>query len=61
MEVMPLYTYSCSECNSMHELSIKMEERDNVTCPDCNNSLSRGIDRPGLVWAPTRGGSGFAR
>lgn len=61
MEIMPLYTYSCSKCNSTHELSIKMEERDNsITCPDCNNNLSRKIDRPGLVWAPTRGGSGFA-
>lgn len=57
---MPLYTFTCLECDKSYELMIKMEERDNAICPDCGVRLIRNIDKPGLVWAPTRGGSGFA-
>ena len=57
---MPMYTYKCIECNKSVEMLLKMDERDTAVCPDCNTLLVRNIDRPGLVWAPTRGGSGFA-
>ena len=57
---MPLYTYTCIECNKAHEVIQSIEQRDNSLCPDCGNSLIRNIDKPGLVWAPTRGGSGYA-
>lgn len=57
---MPLYTYTCFEENKSFELIESIEQRDNAICPDCGNGLVRNIDRPGLVWAPTRGGSGFA-
>jgi putative FmdB family regulatory protein len=60
MEVMPLYTYTCIECEDSTELMLKIDERDNAICPNCGIRLIRNIDRPGLVWAPTRGGSGFA-
>ena len=53
---MPLYTFTCLECDKSHELMIKMEERDNAICPDCGVRLIRSIDRPGLVWSPTRNG-----
>lgn len=56
MEVMPLYTYTCLECDKSHEVMCKMEERDNAICPDCGVRLIRSIDRPGLVWSPTRNG-----
>lgn len=39
---------------------LKIEQRDNAICPDCGSRLIRNIDKPGMVWAPTRGGSGFA-
>ena len=56
MEIMPLYTFTCLECDKAQELMIKMEERDNAICPDCGVRLIRNIDRPGLVWSPTRNG-----
>jgi putative FmdB family regulatory protein len=57
---MPLYTYTCMECNEDHEIIQKIENRDNALCPSCGHRLVRNIDRPGMVWAPTRGGSGYA-
>jgi putative FmdB family regulatory protein len=60
MEVMPLYTYTCIECEENHEIINSITERDNTICPKCGMRLIRNIDRPGMVWAPTRGGSGFA-
>jgi putative FmdB family regulatory protein len=60
MEVMPLYTFTCMECDESHELMLKIEERDNAICPGCGIRLIRNIDSPGMVWAPTRGKSGFA-
>ena len=53
---MPLYTYTCLECDKSHEVMCNMEERDNAICPDCGIRLVRNIDRPGLVWSPTRNG-----
>jgi len=60
MEVMPLYTFTCIDCDKSHEMLMKMENRDNAICPDCGLRLVRNIDSPGMVWAPPRGGSGFA-
>ena len=60
MEVMPLYTFTCIKCDNSHEVILKIEERDSAICQDCGISLVRNIDSPGMVWAPTRGGSGFA-
>jgi putative FmdB family regulatory protein len=57
---MPLYTYTCMDCNESYEIIQKIENRDNAMCPSCGYRLIRSIDRPGMVWAPTRGGSGFA-
>ena len=53
---MPLYTYTCMPCDKEMVLNQKMEQRDNARCPECGYSLIRGIDRPGLVWSPTRNG-----
>jgi len=60
MEVMPLYTYYCKVCDVDSESICKIENRDSQRCAECGYSLIRSIDKPGLVWAPTRGGSGFA-
>jgi putative FmdB family regulatory protein len=60
MEVMPLYTYYCNVCDKDLEVISSIEKRDTQKCDSCGYSLIRNIDRPGLVWAPTRGGSGFA-
>jgi putative FmdB family regulatory protein len=60
MEVMPLYTYTCLECDKSYEIIKSIEQRDDSVCPDCGIRLIRNIDKPGLVWAPTRGGSGYA-
>lgn len=57
---MPMYTYYCMACDKDFEKLMKMEQRDEALCSICGNRLVRGLDRPGLVWAPTRGGSGFA-
>ena len=43
-------------CDKEMVLNQKMEQRDNARCPECGYSLIRGIDRPGLVWSPTRNG-----
>lgn len=55
---MPTYTFTCIECDVSKEEVLKMDERDTtiVPCPNCENRMIRGIDRPGLVWAPTAGG-----
>jgi putative FmdB family regulatory protein len=60
MDLVPLYTFTCIECDRQYELMLKILERDNAVCPDCGLRLIRNVDKPGLVWAPTRGGSGFA-
>lgn len=53
---MPLYTYTCFECDKDKEVMCKIDERDSAVCPDCGYRLIRNIDRPGLVWSPTRNG-----
>lgn len=57
---MPLYTYYCSICDNTKDMLANISDRDSQNCRECGSKLLRGIDRPGLVWAPTRGGSGFA-
>ena len=57
---MPLYTYTCLEDDKSYEMIQSIEQRDDAICPDCGDRLIRNIDKPGLVWAPTRGGSGYA-
>jgi len=60
MEIMPMYTYYCMACDQDFEKLIKMEMRDQAMCESCGNRLIRGLDRPGLVWAPTSSkGTGF--
>ena len=53
---MPLYTYTCLTCDSDYEIISKIEQRDNAMCPNCGARLIRNIDRPGLVWSPTKNG-----
>lgn len=57
---MPMYSYTCLACDTTIDMINKIERRDDAMCPQCGNRLNRNIDRPGLVWAPTRGGSGYA-
>ena len=51
---MPIYTYTCVYCNVIAEKMIPMIQRDQQTCTACGHQMIRGIDRPGLVWSPTR-------
>lgn len=53
---MPLYTYTCINCDRTSEKMMAMLDRDNARCDDCGYSLIRNIDRPGLVWSPTKNG-----
>lgn len=52
---MPIYTFKCKDCTITVEKRVKMEERnDAIKCDACGGSLSRQLDRPGMVWSPTR-------
>lgn len=53
---MPLYTYSCINCDINVELMCNISVRDSQMCEECGNRLIRCIDRPGMVWSPTRNG-----
>lgn len=53
---MPLYTYYCNNCDKGVELLIQISARDNQMCEECGYRLVRSIDRPGMVWSPTRNG-----
>lgn len=55
-----MYTYYCKACDIDKEMLSKIADRDNQICSDCGHRLVRGLDKPGMVWAPTRGGSGYA-
>ena len=52
---MPIYTYSCKTCDKTMEKTVAMERRDMLKC-ECGSKLVRKIDKPGLVWSPTRNG-----
>lgn len=53
---MPLYTYYCVNCDDNVEILCKISERDEQYCLQCESKLERAIDRPGMVWSPTRNG-----
>lgn len=54
VSVMPTYTYECLTCKTLTEKNIKMEQRDEAKCDSCNSLLKRKLDKPGMVWSPTR-------
>jgi putative FmdB family regulatory protein len=51
---MPLYTYSCMNCDIDVELMCNISARNDQMCEKCGNRLIRSIDSPGMVWSPTR-------
>jgi putative FmdB family regulatory protein len=51
---MPVYTYSCMNCDVDVELMCNISARNNQMCEKCGNRLIRSIDSPGMVWSPTR-------
>lgn len=53
---MPTYTFNCLKCEKTFDMIVKMDDRDIQTCETCGTLLTRGITRPGMVWAPTAGG-----
>lgn len=53
---MPLYSYICMQCNNNFEEITGINERDTVVCNECGATAERQIDRPGMVWSPTRNG-----
>jgi putative FmdB family regulatory protein len=53
---MPLYTYYCKACDAGFELIAKIDQRDDQMCEKCGYRLVRNLDRPGMVWSPTRNG-----
>lgn len=56
---MPIYTYYCKVCDKDLELISKIDLRDSQMCEQCGYRLVRNLDRPGMVWSPTRNG-GFS-
>ena len=53
---MPIYTYSCIECDLDEERIVSISSRDYQSCEKCGYNLIRSIDKPGMVWSPTRNG-----
>lgn len=53
---MPMYTYVCPACEASYDKIVKIDDRDRQICEDCGYRLIRNIDRPGMVWSPTRNG-----
>lgn len=53
---MPIYSYSCLECDIDFEKITGLDQRDSVICDKCGYRATRKIDRPGMVWSPTRNG-----
>ena len=56
---MPTYSYYCLACDQDTSKFCKIERRDDQICRSCGNRLVRQIDKPGMVWSPTRNG-GFS-
>lgn len=52
---MPMYSFQCPACEDEVVKLVKMEDRDSAYCDRCGHRLSRKIDCPGGVWAPTSG------
>lgn len=39
---MPLYIYTCSKCDKLYELMIKLKDSDKkVECPKCGEEMKR--------------------
>lgn len=57
---MPTYNYVCNECGTEYELTVSVDDRNHQCCKDDGNALTRLFRFTGSVWAPTRGGSGYA-
>lgn len=53
---MPLYSYYCMACDKGLDRLSSIAHRDDQMCEECGFRLLRGIDRPGMVWSPTRNG-----
>ena len=53
---MPLYTYYCKVCDTDTEIISRIDSRDDKMCEECGYRLVRNLDRPGMVWSPTRNG-----
>ena len=53
---MPTYSYTCIQCDKDLERMTKIDYRDSQFCDTCGFRLSRTIDKPGMVWSPTRNG-----
>lgn len=51
---MPIYTYKCEVCHTEEERMVYIDYRNSQTCKQCGLTLRRKVDRPGLVWSPTR-------
>lgn len=51
---MPTYTYKCADCDIIRELLVKVDDRDKQVCNECKKNLKRMLDKPGMVWSPTR-------
>jgi len=53
---MPLYSYYCKVCDIDKDMLSSIDKRDNQYCEVCGYQLIRVLDRPGMVWSPTRNG-----
>lgn len=50
---MPTYDYKCRVCDTILELKVPFDERDNATCPDCMNILIRQLSIPSVQFKGT--------
>lgn len=55
---MPIYEYTCIECDETSERMLKMDDRDKQTCEKCGYKLYRTWSFEGSVWSPTSTGGG---
>jgi len=53
---MPMYTYYCYGCDLSMEHVVPIDLRDDYWCQFCELKLERKIDKPGMVWSPTKSG-----
>lgn len=53
---MPIYSYTCLKCDTNVERMCLIENRNNQFCVNCGYRLAREVDKPGMVWSPTKNG-----
>jgi len=53
---MPIYSYTCLKCDTNIERMCLIENRNNQFCVNCGYRLAREVDKPGMVWSPTKNG-----